>query len=98
MAGSVRSGVATNEHALSRTQRCAVLGFEFYALPHRLQALVVCLVLEVTQIEFGGALVRCLVLLQAGAPFFWGVVKHELVVAACTALAGGETLGFDARE
>jgi hypothetical protein len=75
-----------------------VAGFEFKAKACGVEALVVALVGELAQVEFTVACVLGFVLLQAEAALVGGVVKDELVVAACAVLAVVELLGFDTRQ
>ena len=92
------AGVGAEQEARACAGGGAVGGFEFSAPARRVQALVVALVLELAQVELGGALVGLAVLLQHGAGLGRAVVKDELVVAARAVLAGRQGLGFDAAE
>lgn len=92
------AGVGTEQEARACAGGGTVGGFELRAPARRVQALVVALVLELAQVELGGALVGLAVLLQHGAGLGRAVIKDELVVAARAVLAGRQGLGFDAAE
>ena len=73
-------------------------GFEFGAEAGGVQALVVALVAQVAEVEFGGALVGLGVVLQAGTAFLGAVVEDELVIGTAALLALADGLAFDAAQ
>ena len=89
---------AADEQTAACSDRSAVPGFKFQAMPCGVLALVVALVGKMAEVEFTVAGVLGLVLLQADAGLVGGVVKHELVVAASAVLAAVQALGLDAGE